>query len=95
MTNRFDEDNILDYLHSFNKNHIRPTNHAHIRFKQRNFSLDELSEIITKEKPVCVKQQGSKKFSLIYEYDDNNVNIVVAIKDKFINIPTVHKIKKR
>lgn len=38
-----DEDNIVDYLHDFNNNHIKPTNHSNVR----NFSLNELIEMIT------------------------------------------------
>ena len=95
MTTRLNENNIVDYLQNFNKNRIRPTNHSNERCRERNFSIDDIIDIITKENPIYIDQQESKKFALIYEYGNNYIKVVIAIKDKFIDIPTVHKIGKK
>ncbi|RBQ23688.1 hypothetical protein ALNOE001_07530 [Candidatus Methanobinarius endosymbioticus] len=95
MTMRFDEDDIVKYLLNFNKNHIIPTNHSKMRNRQRNFSLNELIEIIKTEKPIYIQQQEFKKFSLIYEYENEKIKRVIVIKDKFINIATAHRIGKK
>lgn len=43
-----------------------------------------------------IEQQGSKKFALTYDYDDKHyILIVIAIKDKFINIVTQHIFNKK
>jgi len=91
MTIRLDENNIVEYLHNFNKKHIRQTKHSNRKLKVRKFSFEVIIKLITEETPVNIKQEESKKFALIYSYDEKqDIRIVIAIKDKFINIVTQH-----
>jgi len=95
MTMRFDKNNIVDYLHNFNKNCIRQSKHSNVRHKQRELFFEDTNKFLSEEIPTSIEQQDSKKFSLTYDYDDkHNFYIVIAIKDKFINIVTQHIIDK-
>ncbi|MCL2156523.1 MAG: hypothetical protein FWH54_00690 [Methanobrevibacter sp.] len=96
MTRRFDEKNIVDYLNNFNKNCIRPSKHSIFRHKERKLVLKDTIKFLTEKNPKIIKQYGSKEFSLIYDYDDKHCyHIVIAIKDKFINIETQYKLDKK
>ena len=82
MTKRFDKDNIIDYLHNFNKNCLRETIHSNLRHKERIVLYEETEKFLFEKKPIIIDQQDSKKFALIYEYDDTyNIKIVIALKD--------------
>lgn len=98
MTNRFDEGNIVEYLHNFKKEHIRRNQRYNDKIKKRNFSHDEIVEFLTEKEPLLIEQQESKKFALFYDYNNYNNNhiikIIIVLKDKFINLPTAHPIKK-
>lgn len=89
MTMRFDENNIVDYLHNFNKNCIRQSKHSNFRHKEREIFFEDTNKFLNEKIPIFIEQQEPKKFALIYDYDDNhNFYIVIAVKDKFINIVT-------
>ncbi|MCL2115540.1 MAG: hypothetical protein FWH29_04890 [Methanobrevibacter sp.] len=91
MTIRLNEYNIVDYLHSFNKKHIRQTKHSNRKLKTRKFSFELIIKLITEETPLDIKKEESKKFALVYKYKEQyNLRIIVAIKDKYINIVTQH-----
>jgi len=95
MTIRLNENNIIDYLRNFNKNHIRQSKHSNSRRKRREFPVELIIELISKKSPIHIEQQETKLFALTYPYtEDYNIYIVVAIKDKFINLVTQHKISK-
>jgi len=95
MTKRLDTNNIIDYLHNFNKNCLRQTKHSNIQLKKRKLSFNNVCKLLNERTPVKIEQQQNKKFSLTYDYDDKyNICIVIAIKDKFINIVTQHRDKK-
>ena len=48
------------------------------------------------KKILNLEQQGVKKFALTYDYDDKyNFCIVIALKDKYINIVTQYKFDKK
>ena len=89
MTIRLDENNIINFLHNFNKKHIREGKHSNYRSKQRKILFDDIIMFLTLEFPVQIEQQETKKFALIYHYHgEYYIYIVIAIKDKFINIVT-------
>ena len=95
MTRRLDESNIIVYLHNFDEKHIRQGNHSNKRRKDWEFSFKEIINYLKDEFPVDIEQQGTKKFALTYNYNDKYYfYIVIALKDKFINILTQYKIKK-
>ena len=95
MTMRFDENNIVDYLHNFNKNCIRQSKHSNFRHKERELFFEDTNKFLSEKIPIIIKQQDSKKFALTYAYDTkHNFYIVIAIKDKFINIVTQYIIDK-
>jgi len=54
MTTRFDGNNIIAYLHNFDKNHIRQNEHYNIRSEERKFSHEEILKFITKEIPLFI-----------------------------------------
>lgn len=96
MTTRFDGNNILYFLHNFNKEHIRGNQKYNIKIKKRKFTHDEITKFLTEKNPLLIQQQESKKFALIYDYNEKYaIKIVVVIKDKYIDLPTAHPIKKR
>jgi len=79
MTTRFDESNIVDYLHNFNEKHIRHGNHSNERQREWKFSFDEISNFLKEELPIDIKQQEAKKFALTYYYNDKyNFYVVIA-----------------
>ncbi len=95
MTIRLNEHNIVDYLHNFNKNCIRQSIHSNVRHKERKLFFKDTSKFLNEEFPVIVEKQGHKKFALTYDYDEkHNFYIVIAVKDKFINIVTQYIIDK-
>jgi len=48
------------------------------------------------KKNLNLEQQGVKKFALTYDYDDKYYFcIVIALKDKYINIATQYKFDKK
>jgi len=96
MTTRFDENNIVDYLHNFNEKCIRQGNHSNERRKEWKFSFDEITNFLKEESPIDIQQQGTKKFALKYYYNDiYDFFIVISLKDKFINILTQYKTKRK
>jgi len=89
MTIRLDENNIVKFLHNFNKKHIRQGKHSNYRCKQRKIPFDDIILFLTLKFPVYIEQQGNKKFALVYHYrDEYYIYIVIAVKDKFINMVT-------
>ena len=93
---RFDENNIVDYLHNFNKNRIRQGKHSNSRRKRRKFPVELIIELISEKFPLYIEQQETKLFAMTYHYNENyNIYMVLAIKDKFINLVTQHKISKK
>ena len=95
MTMRFNEKNIVDYLHNFNKNCIRQSKHSNFRHKERELFFKDTNKFLSEKSPIIIEQQGSKKFALTYNYDNkHNFYIVIAVKDKFINIVTQYIIDK-
>ncbi|KZX14511.1 hypothetical protein MBCUT_20830 [Methanobrevibacter cuticularis] len=95
MTIRLDENNIIDFLHGCNKNQLRQTKHSNKRRKFRQILFDDICRLIIEESPINIEQEGSKKFDLTYDYNEEyNIYIVLAIKDKFINIVTQYIINK-
>jgi len=98
MTNRFNEKNILDYLHSFDKRHIRQTKHSANKRKEREFPIEFIIKTLKEKHPLDIKQQENKKFALSYHINEKyNLLIVISLKDKFINIVTqyIYLKKKR
>ena len=92
---RFDENNIVDYLHNFNKNCIRQSKHSNFRHKERELFFEDTNRLLSEEIPINIEKQNSKKFALTYNYDNkHNFYIVIAVKDKFINIVTQYIIDK-
>jgi hypothetical protein len=82
MTQRFNENNIVDYLHNFNKNCTRPNKHSIFRYKERKLLLKDTNNFLTEKNPKIIKQCESKEFSLIYDYDNKHYYyIIIAIKD--------------
>jgi len=65
MTTRFDERNILYFLHNFNKDHIRCNQKYNIKIKKRKFTHEEITKFLTEKDPFLVQQQESKKFALL------------------------------
>ena len=95
MTVRFDEKNVVEYLHNFNKNRIRQSKHSKFRHKERELFFKDTSRFLSEKIPIIVDQQNSKKFALTYDYDDkHNFYIVISLKDKFINVVTQYIIDK-
>jgi len=95
MTIRFDESNIVFFLHNFNKEHIRCNQKYNIKIKKRKFTHEEITKFLAEKDPFLIQQQESKKFALVYDYDEkHDIKIVIAIKGKYIDLPTAHPIKK-
>ncbi|KZX16773.1 hypothetical protein MBCUT_06370 [Methanobrevibacter cuticularis] len=95
MTTRFDESTIVDYLNNFKKEHIRRNHKYNDKIKKRKISHEEIVKFLTEEEPLLIEQQESKKFALFYDYNTNYIiKIIIVLKDKFINLPTAHPIKK-
>ena len=96
MTTRIDENNIVDYLHNFNKKHIRQTKHSNTKRKDRKFPIEFIIITLTEKYPIIIKQKKNKKFALVYPYtQEYNLNIVISIKDKYINIVTQYIFNKK
>ena len=96
MTTRFDENNIVYFLHNFNKEHIRCNPKYNIKIKKRKFTHNEIIKFLTEKSPLIIQQQEPKKFALFYDYNEKyDIKIVVVIKDKYIDLPTTHQVKKR
>lgn len=95
MTARFNENNIVEYLHNFKKDHIRQNPKYNDKIKKRKFSHEKIIKFLIEEEPLLIEQQESKKFALFYDYNNNYIiKIIIVIKDKFINLPTTHPIRK-
>lgn len=95
MTTRFDESNIVYFLHHFNKKHIRCNQKYNIKIKKRKFTHEKITKLLTEKDPFFIQQQESKKFALYYDYNKKyDIKIVIVIKDKYIDLPTAHPIKK-
>ncbi|MBF4469215.1 MAG: hypothetical protein ISP01_07390 [Methanobrevibacter arboriphilus] len=96
MTNRITSENIVDYLHNFNENHFREGRHSSRRRKLRHIEFEKIKVKLKTEMPIDIEQQEIKKFALTYYFNENyNIYIVIALKDKFINIVTQHIISKK
>jgi len=95
MTIRLDENNIIDFLHNFNEKHIRESKHSNYRSKHRKILFQRVRKLLTQEFPIYIKQQGTKKFALRYHYhEEYYIFIVIAVKDKFINMVTQYLFKR-
>ena len=99
MTQRINENKILEYLKKFNKKKIRETKHSNCKQKVRNVSFNDITYLLLNETPFNIVQQESKKFALSYNFNEKyNLVIVIALKDKFIkycNSISIHKNKGR
>ena len=95
MTNRLDKNNIINFLHNFNRKHIRQGKHSNYRSKERKIPFDEVVFFLTQNFPVKIEQQGTKKFALTYHYwGEYYIYIVIAVKDKFIIMVTQYKFNR-
>jgi len=96
MTIRLDKTNIIKYLKTFKESQIRISKHSNLKRKERLLTCEDIYRFILHETPYLIKQEGTKEFELTYKYDDEHCFfIVIAIKDKFINIVTQYKYNKR
>ncbi|WP_066971133.1 hypothetical protein [Methanobrevibacter filiformis] len=55
----------------------------------------DIIRFITEETPVLIEQQEPKKFALFYCYSGRIylIKIIIAVKSRFIDLPSVHCIK--
>ena len=60
MTIRLDEENIVNFLHNFNKKHIRQGKHSNYRRKERQISFNEIIIFLTKKSPIHIEKQETK-----------------------------------
>ena len=56
MTKRLDTNNIIDYLHNFNKNCLRQTKHSNIQLKKRKLSFNNVCKLLNERTPVKIEQ---------------------------------------
>ena len=75
MTIRLNENNIINFLHNFNEKHIRESKHSNYRSKHRKILFHDIIKFLTRNFPIHIEQQGTKKFALTYHYQRNIIFI--------------------
>ena len=96
MTKRWNEEEIISFLKSIKKEQVRLTKHAKDMLDResnpdKKIPWNIIVDLITKQTPVNIEKQDTKKFGLTYHYpikDKYDIYIVILIKDKFINVAT-------
>lgn len=87
----------MDFVKDYKSEQIVGTTHTFARLNEpqrKIYTIDELREVINKEKPFLVGVQGNQNYAVFYNYKDKILKVILGFDNRKINIVTFYFINE-
>ncbi|MBI2043692.1 hypothetical protein HYT25_04865 [Candidatus Pacearchaeota archaeon] len=88
---------FLGFIKRYKKQQIECTSHTFFRLSEEQrkiYTCDELTRILTQEKPFLVGFQYNENYAVFYKYNNKNLKMIVAFNDRKVKIVTFYFVEE-